>query len=271
MKPLVALILLLASSVAAHPSVGIVADARGNIYYSDLVQVWRLAPDGTKSIVVPHVHTHELYLDAAGNLYGESLRYEGDATKRWQHYFWKRAADGRVTRIVAEHEPFRNEDASFTLVRDAAGNSYWAHTVTKAIMRNGQVLARGPFKDVRWMTVTPDGTLYVVDTPDLVRISPRGEVKVLARNLAGTRFIRPDVELRHAVMGLWSDRRGNVYAADYSNGKVKRITPEGQVTVVAESHLPWAVTGGTFAPNGELWLLETSVTNDVRVRRVGKR
>ena len=120
------------------------------------------APDGTKTVVVPHVHTHELFLDAAGNLYGESLRYEGDATKRWQHYFWNRSPAGTITRIVAEHEPFHNEDAHFTLVRDAAGNNYWANAETKAVMRNGEVLARGPFRDPRWMTVTPDGTLYFI-------------------------------------------------------------------------------------------------------------
>jgi len=74
--------------------------------------------------------------------------------------------------------------------------------------------------------------------------SRRGErVTTLVRGLAGTRTLRPDVELRHAIMGLWTDRQGNVYAADYANGQVKRITPSGRVTVIAESHLPWAVTG----------------------------
>src|SRR5258706_14893452 len=68
MKPLLGLALLLAALTAsAHPPVGIVADARGNIYYSDLAQVWRLSPDGSRTVVVPQVHTHELVLDAAGN------------------------------------------------------------------------------------------------------------------------------------------------------------------------------------------------------------
>lgn len=268
MKTLLALSFLLATAALAHPPVGIAVDGRGNVYYSDLAQVWRQAPDGTRAVVVPNVHTHELFLDAAGNLYGEHLRYEGEATNRWWHSFWRRSPDGRITRIVAEHEPFHNEDAAFTLVRDAAGNNYWANPETKAVMRNGQILAKGPFRDVRWMTVTPEGTLYFVDLPDLMRISPRGEVTTLVRDLAGTRTLRPDVELRHAVMGLWTDRAGNVYAADYANGQVKRITPNGRVTVIAESHLPWAVTGGTIAPNGDLWLLETSVTNAVRVRKI---
>ena len=46
MKRLAAAIVLVAASAAAHPGIGIVADSRGNIFYTDLKQVWRIAPDG---------------------------------------------------------------------------------------------------------------------------------------------------------------------------------------------------------------------------------
>jgi hypothetical protein len=261
------LILTAASAVLAHPPIGIVIDGQGNIYYSDLTQVLKRAPDGRVSTAVPNVHTHELALDAAGNLYGEHLRYSGEATNRWYHYFWRRSPDGKVARIVPEHEPFKNED-HISLVRDAAGNSYWANREQKAITRNGAVLARAEFKDIRWMMATPTGTVYLIDTQDLVRVTPAGQVTTVARKLADTRFVRPDIGNRHVLMGLWTDRAGNVYVADFANGKVKRVAADGRVTVVAESTLPWSVTGGAFAPNGDLWLLETSVTNSVRVRKV---
>jgi sugar lactone lactonase YvrE len=261
------LILIAATTAIAHPPVAIVIDGQGNIYYSDLTQVLRRAPDGKLTTAVPNVHTHELALDAAGNLYGEHLRYSGEATNRWYHYFWRRSPDGTVTRLMPEHEPFKNEDA-ISLVRDAAGNSYWANREQKSVMRNGAVLARAEFKDIRWMTATPNGTVYLIDSLDLIRITPKGEVTTVARKLADTRLLRPDIERRHVLMGLWTDRPGNIYVADFANGKVKRVAPDGRVTVVAESTLPWAVTGGAFAPNGDLWLLETSMTNSVRVRKV---
>jgi sugar lactone lactonase YvrE len=69
-------------------------------------------------------------------------------------------------------------------------------------------------------------------------------------------------------MGLWTDRAGNVYVADASGGKAKRIDPKGKVTIVAESSYPWSPSGGTFDRQGNLWLLEFNVTNDVRVRKV---
>ncbi|MEK6565879.1 MAG: hypothetical protein AABZ41_04135, partial [Bacteroidota bacterium] len=60
-------------------------DSQGNVYYTDLKHVWKLTPDGTKSIAIRNVHTHELYIDPQDNLYGEHLWYEGDATKKWGH------------------------------------------------------------------------------------------------------------------------------------------------------------------------------------------
>jgi hypothetical protein len=47
--PFCALILLLAGGiVGAHPGVGIVQDSRGNVFYTDAKQVWRITPDGKK-------------------------------------------------------------------------------------------------------------------------------------------------------------------------------------------------------------------------------
>jgi hypothetical protein len=57
----------------AHPGIGIVMDQRGNVFYTDLSNVWRISPDGTKSIAVPFVHTHELFLDPDDNIFGEQL------------------------------------------------------------------------------------------------------------------------------------------------------------------------------------------------------
>lgn len=53
----------------AHPPVALVMDRGGNVFYSDLERVWMIAPDGRKSVAVPGVHTHELGLDAEGNLF----------------------------------------------------------------------------------------------------------------------------------------------------------------------------------------------------------
>jgi hypothetical protein len=265
MRLLVAAALSLAAVAAgAHPAVSVVFDSKGNLYYSDLKQVWRLAPNGALGVVVPSVHTHELYVDAQDNVYGENLWYEGDATKKWGHYYWRRAPDGRVERVVAAHEPFKNEiDPS--MVRDRAGNQYWAQRPNGPIMKNNAVLARGNFRDIRFLAVTPDGTLYFVDTLDLMRVTPDGRVAAVAPGLTKEDLIPP--RAHNQIMGLWTDRAGNVYAADIKDNMVKRVTPSGAVSVVARSHWPWEVSGGGFAPNGDLWVLEFRLY-DARVRKI---
>lgn len=266
-----ACVFLLAAPALAHPPVSVVFDSRGNVYYSDLTHVWRVSPNGTKSIVVRNVHTHELCIDADDNLYGEHLWYEGEATDEWGHYVWRRSPDGRITKVIPPRKGFLQ---NYSFVRDAYGNMYWADRYRKEIrMRtpNGRYypVARG-MRDVRWMHATPDGTIYLVDKRDLLRVR-RGRVTVLVPNLAGSRFLRPDIGTRHAIMGIWTDADENVYVADYAHGEVKRITQNGRMSTVYESRFPWSPTGGGFAPNGDLWVLETSVTNAVRVRRVGAR
>ncbi|MEA2236099.1 MAG: hypothetical protein QOC81_823 [Thermoanaerobaculia bacterium] len=261
------LLFFASTSAFAHPSVSVVIDSRGNVYYSDLAQIWRVAPDGTRSIAVPNVHSHELYVDAAGTLYGENVWYNGEAANTWGNSVWKRTSDGRVSFVHPPRAGF-NEDTSF--VRDAAGNQYFAIHDKNEIRRkspDGRVvtMARGSFKDIRWMTVSPNGIVYLIDSIDLVRITPDGKITTVARNLSSHALAGGD---RHRVQGLWLDRAGNVYVAASADGVVKRVNPAGRVEVVARSTFPWSPSGGAIAPNGDLWVLEYSVTNQQRVRKV---
>lgn len=260
--------LLAALSATAHPSVAVVIDSENNVYYSDLAQVWRVAPDGTKTVAVPNVHTHELYLDAHDNLFGEHLWYEGDATKKWGHYVWKRAASGRVSIVKPRTEGFLT---NYSFVRDAAGNMYFADTGRGQIRRiapdGKNTLVAGELKQMHWLHATPGGTVYTIDGADLVRVR-NGHVTRFARDIMKRSVRRPYVELRHAVMGIWTDGAENVYLADFAGGEVKRVTQAGVMTTFASSTLPWSPTGGAFARNGDLWVLETTLTNQVRVRKV---
>jgi hypothetical protein len=232
-----AALLLAAAPATAHPSVSVVMDSRGNVYYSDLKQVWKIAPDGKKSVAVPNVHTHELYVDAEDNLYGEHLWYEGEATDKWGHYVWRLSTDGKLTKIIPPRQGFRDDYRDFSFVRDRAGSMYWALREAKPIVirkvaPDGKVADLGAdagLSDVRWMTVAADGTVYFTDGPDLVRIARRES------DAAGAQFEGAPVVATadwfndtHNLMGLWTDAGGNVYVAAYGARKVKRVSAEGR-------------------------------------------
>lgn len=266
MKRLLAIVVF-AASLRAHPSVSVVLDSHGNAYYSDLAQVWRVTPAGERSVVVPNVHTHELWIDAADNLYGEHLWYNGERLDTWGSRVWRRSPDGRLVDVVPSHAGFNN----YSFVRDRAGNSYRADRAKNTILRCAAkcvAIGHANFRDIRWMTVTPDGVVYLIDKTDLLRVE-NGRVTTVARNLSNDSVLRPWANGHHMLMGLWLDRAGNVHVADYADGAVKRIDARGNVSVVEKSPYPWSPTGGTFAPNGDLWLLEYRM-NTVRLRRVAK-
>ncbi|HVE60955.1 MAG TPA: hypothetical protein VNA26_04000 [Chitinophagaceae bacterium] len=75
---------------------------------------------------------------------------------------------------------------------------------------------------------------------------------------------------RHSLFGIWTDKNQNIYVASYSGRVVKQINKTGQIKNWVYSEVPWAPTGGVFDEDGNLWLLECSATNAVRVRKVFK-
>jgi hypothetical protein len=98
MKKLLGLLVMLAPGAAAqaHPGVGIVADSRGNVFFTDLKQVWKITPNGKQTVAVPSVHSHKLCLDPSGNLYGEHYWYDAKAEK-WVRRVWCLRRAGSVT------------------------------------------------------------------------------------------------------------------------------------------------------------------------------
>ncbi len=266
-------LLLISSAAGAHPGVGIVMDSKGNVFYTDLKQVWKIDVQGRKSIVVRNVHTHELYLDEADNLYGEHLWYNGERFNTWGHYVWRYSAEGAFEKIIPDTEGFLS---NYSFVRDHHGNMYWAdrqtdcqHLVKKDHNHTITKTDKPCFGNIRWMTSTSNGTVYLIDLYDLKKVDPLGRVTTVASLLQEIRFPQsmttPDP---HYVMGLSVDSNENVYVAVYGARKVKKITGAGRIFTVAETSMSWSPTGVLSAPNGDLWILECSPTNAVRVERI---
>ncbi|MBI2681746.1 MAG: hypothetical protein HYX26_00750 [Acidobacteriales bacterium] len=257
-KAATGLLLLCSLPALAHPGIGIVVDKAGNVYFTDLKQVWKLAPDGTKTVAVPNVHTHELYLDAEGNLLGEHLWYESAQQKFW-HYPWKLTAHGKLERLAPPEAGF---DYKYSLVRDAAGNQYLMREKRLFRLRpdgREELVAGGAatnkdgtgavagFTDVIWIYAARDGNLYLTDAGRLRRVLPAGEVRTLPAKFAGRKRATLWVQPRHALMGMAVDDAGNVFVANYGAGQVEKFGTDGKMTVFHRSTYPFGPTGITFS------------------------
>jgi hypothetical protein len=274
MKKIVLLLILFFSvtSGSAHPGIGIVCDSKGNIYYTDLKQVWKITPDGKKSVVVPNVHTHELYIDANDDLYGEHLWYNGEKLNTWGYYIWCLRHDGTLTKVKESTEGFRTD---YSFVRDSAGNMYWVEQFTASRFKkkapDGTIttIAEGKFRDIRWSYCTKNGIYYFIDLDRLYKLTPDGKFTLITDKLDDAPTVLGFLnDKRHRVYGIWTDTQDNIYVALLAAKKVKRISPDGTVQTVVHTREPWSPTGGVFDKEGNMWLLEGSITNECRARKI---
>lgn len=272
MKIILFLLSLFTSNISfAHPGIGIVKDSKGNIYYTDLHDVWKISPGGARTIAVHNVHTHELYMDANDDLYGEHLWYNGETLDTWGYYVWCLRSNNKLDTVIKPTAGFLK---NYSFARDAKGNMYWVErdSVNSFVRRSpdGKIdtILQGKFKDVRWIHSTKGGAIYFIDLYDLYKIDNAGQLSLIAKNIPDN---TPSFGLmggKHSLFGIWTDSIENVYVANLSGQVVKRITPAGKVEDFVYSVTPWSPTGGLFDNNGNLWLLETSLTNEARTRKI---
>lgn len=201
--------LALAPLVHAHPGWGIVVDAQGQIYFTDLEQVWRIDRQGKLTVFVPHVHSHGLILEG-GDLYGEHLWYD-QAEKQFHSRQWRARPDGSVSDASLGEEALGLQQG---IARDAQGNLY---------------RVRGGFVE----RVAPGGATEVLAGHLLDPIpfyDPAG----------GGEFNR--------LLGVAVDSQEQVYVANYGNRRVSRLSPQG-VSTFYRSALFWGPSGVTVAGN----------------------
>jgi len=271
-------LLLISLAITAHPGIGIVKDSKGNIYYTDLKQVWKISLDGNKSAVVPGVHTHELYIDEQDNLYGEHLWYNGESKDTWGHYTWCLKNNGE---LVKEIKPTQGFLTNYSFVRDSAGNMYWVErfTTSRIMKKNksGEItkITEGKFGFIGWLFAAKNGTLYFTENNKLHKLSPDRKsdsyrIETLAENL-GSRSADFNVMGRnYTSYGIWTDAAENIYLAMIDSKKVIRIGADGKPETILGTNSLWLVCSGIFDDNGNLWVLENSPTNDVRARKISK-
>lgn len=271
MTKLVGLLLLLVPFVGyAHPGVGIVKDSKGNIFFTDLHQVWKIS-NSKRTVVVPNVHTHELYIDENDNLFGEGGYYDDKAVK-FYHYLWVLRPNGRIDTVVGMKEQYIHQD--FSLAKDKKGYEFYIkrflrpHTDTNHIYRRSPdgkeiVLTTGNFNDVNWLHPQEDGSLLYASKNIIFRVDSSGAIKLVTEKIRNQDGPTP----RNGILiwGIWQDNAGNVYAAVYSDKTIKKIDPNGDVTTIYKSKGKWSPLHGVFDIKGKLWVLENSEKNDVQV------
>ena len=293
---IIAVCVLRADNVSAHPAWGIVVDRNNQIYFSDLETIWKIDAQGKLTVFRAGVsgrHVHELTMDEDGNLYGADYSYESEA-QGYINAIWKMTPAGSFTYILA---PTNSLPRGMSIWRDRDGNTYFVEQ-NNHLKRETLLLRRTPsgnvtvlagssyghadgrgsqakFSSIVGMAFGPDGSLYVADRSSVRKVTMDGTVMTLANDLDVKSPNKNPIEGAIAwgsLMGLSVNAQGDVYVADYRNRRVLRTTSSGAVSTVAQAEQPWTPTGVAVARNGDLYILEfgltPSNTNTPRVRKL---
>jgi len=274
LRKLIFLLFLFPAIGQAHPGVGIVKDSKGNIFYTDLHQVWKIT-NGIKSILVPNVHTHELYVDNNDNLYGEGGYYNEKANK-FYHYLWVYRTNGKIDTVIGMKEQYVHQ--TFSLTRDKKGNEYYLkrflppHTDTNHIYRKSPdgketIFASGNFKQVNWLHPQNNGTLLYVSNNAIYKVDSLGNIELVKEQIGNAKPSYKFSEKNILIWGVWQDNAKNIYAAVFSDQSVKKIDAKGNMTDIYKPKGGWTPLHGVFDNDNKLWVLEGSDKNDVRVTR----
>jgi DNA-binding beta-propeller fold protein YncE len=263
MKKIFILLSIWCLNAQAHPPVGIVCDSKGNIYYSDLQQVWKIEPSGGKSVVVANVHTHQLYMDAQDNLFGQHLIYSGEVSNKYSHYVWRLNVNNKLDTIVPLTDGFFIENYSFA--RDSVGNMYWVkHWDNKTAMMKTTAtglttkITDGEFDKVQWILAVND-IIYYVQFDNIYSMNQQGVMKSFVSKINGKGNVH------NSIFGLWSDKKGNLYIANPEKRSIQQINQRIEIRTVYISTGGWYPTGGVFDNNGHLLVLEADEKNNIRV------
>jgi len=273
-----AMSVVLSEQTLAHPGWGLEVSETGDVYFTDLVHVYRIDAQGKTHIHVPDVHSHDLSLSPDGTLYGTHEWYDPNS-ETFKRTYWKVDQEGSRTAVdpaealrwlgviidgkaVMPHADLHQQYTTFLYESNGPAS--------QPLYRHPMGSADGELDQARW-GVFADWTI----TPQFTYFTTGGQVKSLNNRQQVTTVIGE--EQGHAytddsfsrLLGIDVDADQHIYLADHEARKFLRF--DGQkMTVIAEAGWSWTATGINHHARG-IYLLEYNRwpwSGAVRVRRI---
>jgi hypothetical protein len=251
---------LATSSARAHEGWGIVVNADEEIYVADIPAdvIWKISKDGKIEKVATRKHSHALFLDSAGNLYGTNPHFTLPIRS-----VWRLAPDGQMTDVVPSPENFPLGLQSF--IMEDSGNMYSVSAPNRET-REILLLKRSPageitslagstkgradgsgreakFMGIDGMAWGPSGDLFITDGPYVRRVTRDGVVTTVAGPLT-------EPVWEEDLSGIAVDSNGDIYVADCASRRILKVTSAGTVSTLLRTGTLWTPTGVTVTPDG---------------------
>jgi len=211
---------------------GIAADPQGNIYVADygLSRIRKIAPTG-------------LITTIAGNGVDGDAGDGGPATSAQINGPWQLALDGSGNLYITDSFNSRiRKVATNGIITTIAGNG------TDGFSGDGGPATSAQLNGAEGVVVDSAGNVYIADTFNhrVRKVDPTGTITTIAgtgtRGYNGDNIPATTAQLYYPI-GLALDSNNNLYIADDSNNRIRKVNTAGVITTVAGN--------GTFGFGGE--------------------
>ncbi|WP_273567983.1 IPT/TIG domain-containing protein [Maribacter halichondriae] len=251
---------------------GITRDVDGNLYVAQPVEntIRKITLDGLVTTFAGAFEGYEdgplhsakfkwisdVAIDASGNMYvadtsnNRIRKISPDGTVSTLAGSWQGFADGQGIEARFFLPDVITVDSSGN-VFVAEGSADYAHTRIRKITPEGLVTTfagwetgfldgqgtDASFKFISGMTMDNSGNIIVADAGNnkIRKVSPDGHVSTIAGSTEGYSDGMGDEAQFYRPWGLAVDKLNNIYVADYSNMRIRKIDPKGMVSTVAGS------------------------------------
>ncbi|PHN03418.1 NHL repeat-containing protein [Flavilitoribacter nigricans] len=240
---------LLSADLSAHPSYGIVITENNEIIFCDVLHnegtIWKLDQTGELREILTGLHSHFLFLDRQGHIWGTDHDYIA-ARETNRNTLWRLVDGQQETIIPPTEDPSVFSGVNFvaapdgTIYFDTGGQLYVRSTEGAT-----RLLSDHKFGRIMSLQLTPDGQLLVVDNyadnGSLIQVSPRGELTIIATCLLEDSPADPPFEEARFNMlyAAFAGTDGEVFVANSGSRRISRVAADGAITHIYHSEKPW--------------------------------
>jgi secreted PhoX family phosphatase len=217
-----------ATSASMNGPSGIAVDAAGNLFVAEDLnhRIRKLTPDGIITTVAGNGIPG--FLGDGGAATSASLELgllsSGVAVDIAGNLFIADAFNNRIRKVTPEG-----------VITTVAGNG------VPGFSGDGGLATSASMNGPVGVAVDAAGNLFIADYNRVRKVMPSGVIITVAGN--GTSLFGGDgstatAAVLHAPIGLARDPAGNLFIADASNNRIRKVTPEGVITTVAGNGVP---------------------------------
>ncbi len=240
----------------AHPGSGIVVDAQGNVFVSDINRgLLKFSPDG-KVTVVLSAAGHWLAVDAGKKFAGMDFQ----KSEHWPRWFKHRNPPGSELMLIS--------DGGSPLVIHRDGNLYFVCDDERMIPAGLQVGRLSPagklalvapglkaraheLGGIKGLACGADDSLYAITPGAVLQVKLDGTFKIVKQPIVAPdcdSYLPPNTPPAHEpfLSGLTVSPRGDIYLAATGCRCVLKLDPDGRVSAVLKAEAPWSPTGLTL-------------------------